>query len=106
MGAISRLYLTVYNSACLATWSYISYKIAAHYANDGKPETLWPEVEQPLKAVQTAAILEVAHAATGLVRSGVATTFIQGKCRNTPKTRWNASHLNSRCRTRLPRLQC
>ncbi len=78
--ALKTAYLTLYNGACLAGWTYVNYKIVNHYAQGGKPETLWNSVEEPLKIAQTAAIMEVLHAATGLVRSSVATTFVQGAC--------------------------
>jgi hypothetical protein len=41
--------------------------------------TLYDEVEDGLKVVQTAALLEIVHAALGIVKSPVMTTVLQGK---------------------------
>lgn len=41
-------------------------------------ETLYTDVEMNLKIVQTAAVLEIIHAAIGFVKSPVITTFMQG----------------------------
>ena len=41
-------------------------------------ETLYTDVEMNLKIVQTAAVLEIIHAAIGFVKSPVMTTFMQG----------------------------
>jgi very-long-chain (3R)-3-hydroxyacyl-CoA dehydratase len=43
----------------------------------GSLPDVWAAVSLPLKAVQSAAVLEVVHAATGLVRSPVAVTATQ-----------------------------
>lgn len=47
-------------------------------------ETLYTDVEMNLKIVQTAAVLEIIHAAIGFVKSPVMTTFMQG----TPPSLW------------------
>lgn len=79
----SKGYLVLYNLACAAGWSFIIYEMAQHFMAAPKGDywqaasTLYPRVEKPLKIVQTAAILEIVHSMVGLVRSPVATTFMQ-----------------------------
>lgn len=46
--------------------------------NINSVDNLWGEVEMILKVVQTAAILEIVHAAIGLVKSSWYITFLQG----------------------------
>lgn len=84
MGALTTGYLVLYNAASAAGWGYLIYQIAMYYAAQ-KPsplewhhDTLYDEIGDTLKIVQTSAILEVLHAAFGLVRSPVMTTAIQG----------------------------
>lgn len=43
-------------------------------------ESLYSDVEFTLKVVQTAAVLEIIHAAIGFVKSPVVTTAMQGMC--------------------------
>lgn len=57
------------------------------------PETLYPLVEKPLKIVQTAAIMEVLHAALRLVKSPVATTAIQVASRLA--VLWGVAHFSA-----------
>lgn len=76
-----KLYLVLYNASCILGWGLVDYYIINHFLANGfdHPERLWPLVEMPLKIVQTAAVLEVFHAAFGFVRSPVFVTFVQGK---------------------------
>jgi len=46
-------------------------------AAEGRLKRLWDEHEWTVKVVQGAAVLEIAHAALGLVRSPISRTFIQ-----------------------------
>mmetsp|Transcript_45633 Transcript_45633/g.74397 ORF Transcript_45633/g.74397 Transcript_45633/m.74397 type:complete len:234 (-) Transcript_45633:130-831(-) len=76
-GPIGQIYLIVYNLSMTAGWTLvlalaIEYLIS-HKTNKG----LWRDIELPLKIFQTGAIFEILHAATGLVRSNVASTFLQ-----------------------------
>jgi very-long-chain (3R)-3-hydroxyacyl-CoA dehydratase len=72
-------YLALYNAACQAGWAYVLWLIVQHLAVERQPaSTLYAAIAAPLQIVQTAALLEVVHAALGLVRSGVATTAMQG----------------------------
>ena len=79
--AAKTAYLAVYNAACVAGWTYVLALTAAHFRAGRPASELYDAVEVPLKVVQTAALLEVVHAATGLVRSAVATTALQGAYR-------------------------
>lgn len=79
--SVKTAYLSLYNAASMAGWAYVLALSAQHFQAGGKPEGLYGAIEEPLKIVQTTAILEIAHAALGLVRSPVATTAIQGAWR-------------------------
>ncbi|POY73083.1 hypothetical protein BMF94_3921 [Rhodotorula taiwanensis] len=92
-----KLYLTAYNAAAAAAWSYVLYRIAAHMGGadgltglkewagvQGTTETLLKrsrtavdDAGEVVKWVQTSALLEVVHAASGLVRSPIGTTVAQ-----------------------------
>jgi very-long-chain (3R)-3-hydroxyacyl-CoA dehydratase len=79
-----RAYLITYNLACILGWGYINWIVASHLTGPhrGGNAALWAAVGAPLKLVQTAALLEVLHAALGWVRSNLVTAFIQGVARN------------------------
>ena len=69
-------YLTLYNLFGIAGWGYILY-IVVSMASAGRLKGLWDEHEWTVKIVQGAAVLEIAHAGLGLVRSPMSRTFIQ-----------------------------
>lgn len=83
MNPLAKLYVILYNAACCAGWALLLFKVVSFLqANKwtfGDSAALYKDIEQPLKLVQTAAILEIVHAATGLVRSNVMTAFMQGE---------------------------
>ena len=75
-------YIALYNVGSIAAWSYLLYLAYAHYAAFtfdivAAGPSLYSAVEGPLKIVQSAAFVEVLHAATGLVPSNPFTTFLQ-----------------------------
>eukprot|EP00199_Chlamydomonas_sp_CCMP681_P005401 CAMPEP_0119108454 /NCGR_PEP_ID=MMETSP1180-20130426/14478_1 /TAXON_ID=3052 ORGANISM="Chlamydomonas cf sp, Strain CCMP681" /NCGR_SAMPLE_ID=MMETSP1180 /ASSEMBLY_ACC=CAM_ASM_000741 /LENGTH=234 /DNA_ID=CAMNT_0007094067 /DNA_START=48 /DNA_END=752 /DNA_ORIENTATION=+ len=71
-------YLLLYNTALTAAWGYVLYLTYANILeNKGDTKGVYQAVELPLKIAQSAAILEVLHAAMGLVRSPVAITAMQ-----------------------------
>ncbi|TNY19097.1 protein tyrosine phosphatase [Rhodotorula diobovata] len=92
-----RLYLTGYNLVSAGLWAYVLYRAVEHMAGadgytglkewagwQGTGETLAKRASgsfdafgQTVKWIQTAAILEAVHAATGLVRSPLGTTVAQ-----------------------------
>lgn len=79
MSSLKNLYLLGYNVACAAGWAYVLITCAQHIVSgkSEQPQALYDEVEQVLKIVQTAAIMEVLHALLGVVRSPWFTTLLQ-----------------------------
>lgn len=71
-------YLVLYNLACICSWAYVDYVLARHFLYAPAGASLWAAVALPLKIAQTATLLEIAHAALGLVRASAFTTAIQG----------------------------
>jgi very-long-chain (3R)-3-hydroxyacyl-CoA dehydratase len=77
----SSVYLTAYNSLSCVLWAYLTVctliSAPALYA-EGRLHQLYHELLFPLLAgTQSLAVLEIFHAATGLVRASPATTAIQ-----------------------------
>ena len=73
-------YLLGYNILAALGWLYIDALVARHFLAHGAlgaPAALYAAAQAPLKAVQTAALLEVAHAALGLVRGDAFVAFVQ-----------------------------
>ena len=70
-------YLALYNLASAVGWFLILRTTFDAYRRGDDAAALYKDIEGPLKIVQSAAILEVVHAALGLVRSPVVTTAIQ-----------------------------
>ena len=77
MSAVKTVYLVVYNLLCCMGWAWVLQNCIVSILTDSTP-TLYASIEGWLKVVQTAAVLEIVHAATGLVRSPVFSTFLQG----------------------------
>lgn len=75
--SIKKLYLIAYNVLLCAGWAGILAQIALHYINGGNVKTVYPVIRPLLVVCQTAAIMEIFHAVTGLVRSPVFTTVAQ-----------------------------
>lgn len=94
--ALTRLYLFLYNSASLAGWSYVLYRLLDHLAGGtgsfqsllpsskhgldaiiSRASTAYSEVGDVTRLVQTGAVLEIVHVLLGLVRSGLGTTVAQ-----------------------------
>jgi very-long-chain (3R)-3-hydroxyacyl-CoA dehydratase len=79
--ALSSVYLTAYNGLSFALWTYLTARALisapALYA-EGRLHELYHELLFPLLAgTQSLAIIEIIHAATGLVRASPVTTAIQ-----------------------------
>jgi len=72
-----RVYLVFYNGLQFLGWSYLLLQILTHFKNVGEYGDLYAAVETTLKIFQTGALLEIIHAATGLVRSNVTVTLQQ-----------------------------
>jgi len=71
---LAKAYLIFYNLAMTLGWGYVLF-LAFEKRNEHSK--MWQHVELPLKIFQTAAMLEVVHAAIGIVKSNVFLTFFQ-----------------------------
>ncbi|ENN79521.1 very-long-chain (3R)-3-hydroxyacyl-CoA dehydratase hpo-8 [Dendroctonus ponderosae] len=69
-------YLVVYNAVQTIGWSLIFYQLISFYLGNGN-KTLYDTVRCALNVFQNAAILEVIHAATGMIRSSAVMTAFQ-----------------------------
>ena len=74
---VTKLYLIIYNSALVVSWSLVLLKASIHVSEKKTFVGLYNEVEYWLKVSQTAALMEVLHSMFGLVRSSVIVTFPQ-----------------------------
>lgn len=74
---LGKIYLTLYNLGMAAGWSAILFKLVRHLASGGDVAGAFSQVEQLLVVCQTGAVMEIIHAKLKLVRSPVATTFLQ-----------------------------
>ena len=67
--SVSKAYLLAYNAAQAAGWAYLLYLLSPHLSQTlGNGAKIYAKVEFVLKLFQTAAVLEIVHAAVGLVR--------------------------------------
>ncbi|XP_014487261.1 PREDICTED: very-long-chain (3R)-3-hydroxyacyl-CoA dehydratase 2 [Dinoponera quadriceps] len=76
-GILAKFYLALYNLGQTLGWSYILYQFIQHHTNSSLDATLWNKVELSLFVFQNAAVLEIMHAATGLVPSNTIITIFQ-----------------------------
>ncbi|XP_068628806.1 very-long-chain (3R)-3-hydroxyacyl-CoA dehydratase hpo-8 [Battus philenor] len=72
-----KLYLLLYNTIQSIGWFYLLWQSLVHFLNRGTLETFWDEIKWTVIIFQNAAILEIVHAALGLVPSGVIVVFMQ-----------------------------
>lgn len=79
MSAIKTAYLVLYNVACAVGWAYVLYLtlVTLQTHDKNRKDFLWETIKDPLTIVQTAAFMEVVHAAIGLVSSPVFTVAMQ-----------------------------
>ena len=68
---LATAYLFTYNLVQLLGWTYLGWLAAAHLAAGGGLASLYPATAAQLQIWQTLALLEIAHAGLGLVRSSV-----------------------------------
>jgi len=96
MGALLKAYLVAYNAASMLGWAALIAVMVSHFleAQDASTayRTLYLRVQQHLKIVQTAALLEVVHALLRMVRSPVFTTGMQVASRLL--VLWGISHVS------------
>ena len=96
---LSKAYLIAYNASQFCGWTYLMYRLMPYLTLQAKttlsfpgtgnetsqipffpannPASLYAELGDHVKLVQTAAILEVVHAAIGIVRSNPMTCAVQ-----------------------------
>ncbi|XP_026764005.1 very-long-chain (3R)-3-hydroxyacyl-CoA dehydratase hpo-8 [Galleria mellonella] len=75
--ALAKCYLLAYNGIQTLGWTYLLLNTAIHFLNRGTLDTLWPQIKWTVIIFQNAAVLEVLHAAIGLVPSGVFVVVMQ-----------------------------
>lgn len=76
---IVRAYMMAYNAVSAAAWAYLLFNLCRSYFIDDPKNyrALFPKTGMYLAYVQTAAVLEILHAAIGFVRSEVLTNVMQ-----------------------------
>ena len=94
--SLAKTYLASYNAALVAGWSYVLILAFAALRTAG-PSAVYAAVERPLALAQTAAVLEIAHAACGIARSPVLVTAMQVSSRL--MVVWGVLHLAPVSRT-------
>ncbi|XP_047523370.1 very-long-chain (3R)-3-hydroxyacyl-CoA dehydratase hpo-8 [Pieris napi] len=75
--AFGKLYLIAYNGIQSLGWSYLLWQTIIHFLNRGSLDTYWNEIKWTVYIFQNAAVLEILHAAIGLVPSGVFIVLMQ-----------------------------
>jgi len=77
MPSVGQAYLFFYNAIQFVGWSVLLAQIGNHYFAGRACNDLYGSVANTLQIFQTGAVLEILHAAVGLVRSNVRVTFQQ-----------------------------
>lgn len=75
--SIGKIYLLVYNAAQTLGWSYMLWQSLVHFLNRGTLDAFWSEIKWTVIIFQNAAVLEILHAAVGLVPSSVFVVLMQ-----------------------------
>ncbi|KAJ5294259.1 hypothetical protein PENANT_c028G01999 [Penicillium antarcticum] len=73
----SQVYLLAYNTICAGLWLYVLLGTAAALIFSPDISAVYASLEPWTRCVQTLAVAEIMHAASGLIRSPVFTTFTQ-----------------------------
>ncbi|XP_031625905.1 very-long-chain (3R)-3-hydroxyacyl-CoA dehydratase hpo-8 [Contarinia nasturtii] len=75
---VVKAYLLAYNFGQVFGWSFMLYQLFNYYLTDlRKTTTLWEYIGTTVVIFQNAAILEIVHAATKIVRTNVVLTTFQ-----------------------------
>lgn len=74
---LSKSYLVLYNCVMFCGWAYILLATSLHVITTGTHLGTYSVVKTALYVFQTGALLEVVHAAFGLVKSSAVITFLQ-----------------------------
>lgn len=69
------VYLTTYNLIFASLWAYVFVNTVSHASSS--PPTLFRATEPQARWIQTASLIEVLHAAFGIIKSPVGTTALQ-----------------------------
>lgn len=72
-----KIYLIAYNGIQTLGWSYLLLQSVAYFLNRGTLDNYWNEIKYTVLIFQTAALLEVVHAAIKFVPSSVVVVFMQ-----------------------------
>lgn len=75
--ALAKLYLLAYNSVQTLGWCYLLLQTVSYFLNRGTLDNYWNVVRWSVVTFQTAALLEIVHAAIRLVPSGVVVVLMQ-----------------------------
>ena len=75
--SIRQLYLVTYNGAMLLQWGLVGARILRHLSAGGAPTGIFPIVRDSVKRLLLLSCLEIAHAASGIVRAPVGPTLVQ-----------------------------
>ncbi|KAL0422779.1 UNVERIFIED_CONTAM: Very-long-chain (3R)-3-hydroxyacyl-CoA dehydratase PASTICCINO 2 [Sesamum latifolium] len=76
LSSIRRIYLVLYNWIVFLGWAQVFY-LAVKTLRESGHQSVYAAVEKPLFLAQSAAILEILHSLTGIVRSPVSATLPQ-----------------------------
>ncbi|KAF3385479.1 hypothetical protein F1880_001726 [Penicillium rolfsii] len=82
-GGIKRIYLLIYNTLCAALWLHIFATVIFTRVSSPDISDVYKYVEPWARFAQTLTIAEIIHAACGITRSPVFTTFTQVFARST-----------------------
>ncbi|XP_055696523.1 very-long-chain (3R)-3-hydroxyacyl-CoA dehydratase 2 [Lutzomyia longipalpis] len=78
ISSLAKLYLILYNAGQVLGWSWMLYQLLAYYTVDrDSGKTLWEYISLTVIIFQNAAVLEILHAAIGIVPSNVIITTFQ-----------------------------
>ncbi|XP_053601476.1 very-long-chain (3R)-3-hydroxyacyl-CoA dehydratase 2 [Plodia interpunctella] len=77
LSGLGKLYLIAYNGIQTIGWTYLLLISAIHFLDRGTLDTFWPQIKNTVIIFQNAAVLEILHAAIGLVPSGVFLVLVQ-----------------------------
>ncbi|XP_026485184.1 very-long-chain (3R)-3-hydroxyacyl-CoA dehydratase hpo-8 [Vanessa tameamea] len=75
--ALGKIYLIAYNAIQTLGWSYLLLQSVTYFLDRGTLDNYWKEVKWTIIIFQTAALLEVLHAAIRLVPSSVIVVLMQ-----------------------------
>ncbi|KAJ5890339.1 uncharacterized protein N7473_006567 [Penicillium subrubescens] len=87
---LKRIYLLIYNTVCAALWLQILVTVILTLVSSPDVSDVYTSVEPWTRFTQTLAVAEIIHAACGITRSPVFTTFTQVFARSTQV--WAVNH--------------